>query len=744
MTEEGILWEDINHFVDYLTCKDVELAFHLNEMLLHEPQKILHQFRVICKLLNRQLCKYEVLGRGYAFSKEPVLSPSVLVARLVLKGYADRFYKGMQYLWILDKDLVEHQRYHVQGIDLERMERSCLLLFEAFQTLHLSESWSESRFVEDLKEMALFEPNLGSELKHLSSRFVLIHLLLHKKRMMRRFVDIQRRLQKRLSSMTLLNEIGRFPELLLHEEENVFQCFLEWLPDLEARTHDSVSCLRLLRTLFIVWQGLEIPFEAFQDRYVSLKTTFPDAFFENLELCLDQKPEEWMKGSLFQLLQTEHNVTEKFSQVSERYRDFFRRLPFLLECEYDVEVIESNLDEICKGMNEASFRESTSVESLFKIFPEAIRNPKKTLEIYHRVKTIIENVLTEKERAGLSSQVDFKLLSKVATKLDAAAAQMEKEGHSLEKFIEFCQEKCDRLRNWKQNGSVPEELIEFLNEAPVEGIDFWLKMDPTTIRQHERSLWILFGKSPAVVFTQLCKMPNLLFEHNALHRAVLVARCFKVGKSDLRNENFRTAGPHLSSLMQILELTQRRPKTDEKHVLDVLERLGIQNLLSTDFSPLNPLSLAQFCILCVEHPEAWSQFERLIERVHHPLLAEARPIEMQRMKREAFEFILRSPEVFLIPDLWNAINEKLKTFQWTFAGLDVETIRSTEPCLFYLAVSHHWTQTYNQNAKKLWEPCQKAQDIKRRGKSIVSIRDLIISEPEVTSSHRTVSQKTVF
>ena len=64
MTAEGRLWEDVNHFVDYLTCRDVALAHDLNELLLKRPRRALRQFHVIRRLMNRPLCRHEIIGRG--------------------------------------------------------------------------------------------------------------------------------------------------------------------------------------------------------------------------------------------------------------------------------------------------------------------------------------------------------------------------------------------------------------------------------------------------------------------------------------------------------------------------------------------------------------------------------------------------------------------------------------------------------------------------------------------------------
>ena len=180
----------MNHFVDYLTCKDVALAYDLNEMLLRRPRRALRQFALMCQLMNRELCKHEVLGRGYVFSREPVMSPSVLVGRLVLREDAERLHKGMQFLWILDADFVEHQRSKVQGVELERIERSCLMLTEAYGLLHASAAWSEAHFVDVLKEMAIFDPDLACSLHLVSSSHFLAMLISQSKRMMRRFVDI--------------------------------------------------------------------------------------------------------------------------------------------------------------------------------------------------------------------------------------------------------------------------------------------------------------------------------------------------------------------------------------------------------------------------------------------------------------------------------------------------------------------------------------------------------------------------
>ena len=64
MTAEGRLWEDVNHFVHDLTCRDVSLEHDLNELLLKRPRQALRQFHVIRRLMNRPLCRHEVIGHG--------------------------------------------------------------------------------------------------------------------------------------------------------------------------------------------------------------------------------------------------------------------------------------------------------------------------------------------------------------------------------------------------------------------------------------------------------------------------------------------------------------------------------------------------------------------------------------------------------------------------------------------------------------------------------------------------------
>ena len=653
------------------------------------------------------------------FSREPVLSPSILVGRIVLNGDAERLLKGMQYLWILDADFVEHQRTKAQGIDLERAEWSCFLLADAFRSLQTSAAWTEAHFVDVLKEVAVFDPDLAAWLHLVESPFILAALLANLKRTIRRFVDIRRLASPALSRTELLNEMGRCSELALHEDEHVYRSFVSWIPFLESLGYDPKICVRLCSVLFAVWKEVDLPLATFTENVERLSKAVPRAFAN--ALIKHQGPTQTDKNSdaLLKLLQDTDRIVDRCRSASETLGALIKDSPELLASEVLLDEMESNVQLLRAAL---SGTEPEAIEQLLTFQPSIAEDPTQAIQLINRVRPIM-NVLSQQETDEIGKSFELEDSTEAVQKLDYVLRFLQKQfGVGLEQAQSLIRDKCQRVRGWKRNATIPKEIVSLVNRLPAEDLAGLVAMKSEQLAKLEQSLFLLFGTSPASIVSNVALLPDLL-DGETLDLAVSASRCRKARRTELRKDNFRKANGLFAALVQTLKTTRRRGLADER-VLRILEILAERQLLTSD-EPQCSEQLTQFCILCLEHPGAWKQFEQLMSLVHHPLLAESRPREMLRMENEAFGTILKAPEVFLIEELWLQMVENMKFTQWTFAGLDVETAQSTEPCLFYHAVQHRWLTEYDRNAAKLMQQPMHYSNVKRRGKSITDVQKLL-------------------
>ena len=724
MTLEGIVWEDIHHFVDYLTCKDVVLAYRLNEMLLYHPNRILHQFDILSRLMDRTLCNHELMGHGYVFTREPVISPSDLVGRLVVKEEVERLGKGMAYLTVLDADFIRHQRYFVHGMDLTRIQKSAFLLVEAFEMLHMSLEWTEAYFVEVLKEIAVFYPNAASTLHFIDSSFVLVELLLYKKEMMTRFVELRRLLWSPFNGIKLLNEMGRHPQLLLHETESVFQRFKSWLPIFISAGYNWKDALLMCRVLHSVWKSTSDSIDAFMERAQKLHDALPGPFMRSLEQCLQKDDEEmWMHAPFPDMLQNCDEIVQRWQRWHSSCQEAANSVPVLLTYSIEPDDLKDHLYRLRENFTRIDAQGTIRFADWINADPSVVQNPASCLEMWDRVWPIIAEALAPDEIASILSASKPVDLVEAAQKLDAVVHDLQDSyGLTQDAIHQLFKEKAKGVRQCERHIAFPVEIVSLLCTFPATKLAEILTMTDADLATMAEQLFVLFGASPSSIFSNLQSMPQLLLEKDTLNDAVSVARCFKVRRTDLRNRQFRTAGPCLSFLIQAFRRTRRRPDLHSDDILGFLEKLSDMELFEgDDVSGFDPLLLAQFLTLCVEHLGAWEQFAFLMSLIHHPLLAQVRPKEVQKMKREAFCTILVAPEIFLIRILWDQMVEYLTDHQWTFAGLDVETVLATESCVFFHAVQEKWRHTFDRNARKLFDAPRSTKRIRRRGKSIVAV-----------------------
>ena len=725
MTAEGMLWEDVNHFVDYLTCRDVLLAYRLNEMLLHHPSKILRQFDVLSLLMDRPLCNHELMGRGYVFTREPVMSPSDLVGRLVEKEEAERLAKGMAYLTVLDKHFIQHQRYFVHGMDLTRIQRSSFLLLEAFEKLHESLAWTEAYFVEVLKEIAVFYPDAASNLHSIDSSFVLVELLLYKKETMTRFVELRRILWAPFKGIKLLNEMGRHPHLLLHETEPVFQRFQSWLPIFSSAGYNWKDALLMCRVLHSVWKSTSDSIDAFMERTQKLHAALPRPFMRSLEEYLQKEDDEgeWMHAPFPDMLQKCEDIVQRWQRWSSSCQEVAASIPALLTYDIEPDDLKGHLDRLQENFARFDAQGVIRFVDWINMDPCVVLNPASCLEMWDRVWPVIAAALTPDEIASVLSSSKPAELVEAAQKLDAVVLDLrDSHGWTEDKIRDLIKEKANGVRQCERHIAFPVEIVSLLCIFPATKLTEILTMPDADLATLAEQFSLLFGPSASSIFINLQSMPQLLLEKDTLSDAVTVARCFKVRRIDLRNRQFRRADLPFSLLIQTFQRTKGRSDLHSHEILNFLEKLSDMEFFEgDDVSKLDPFLLAQFLTLCVEHLGAWEQFVSLMSHIHHPLLAHVRPDEMQKMKHEAFRSILAAPEIFLIRVLWDQMVEYLTDHQWTFAGLDVETVLATEPCLFFHAVQEKWRHTFDRNARKLFDAPRSTKRVRRRGKSIVGV-----------------------
>eukprot|EP00210_Caulerpa_lentillifera_P003696 g3529.t1 len=687
LTPEGQLLEDICHFVDYLACKDTSLAFHLNEMLLESPSTVINGFELLCRLTNKPLCRHEVIGRGYIFSKELVLSPSVFAGSLVLNRRVQDFEIGLKYLWILNRKFVERQRTEVQGFDLVTLASGALLLIDTFRVLHNSLYWTEAQFVCELKELSLVFPELGTSLSSLESKFVVSEILMKRKRAVRRVLELQRILREELTPVEILNTLGKNPVLFLQTDDQNFQSILQWIQIFKELKCSWSTALKCSETMFEFWNQQDSEIENFTQQFSNLKQQFPLLVRNAIESKSTLR--EFIKD-----LETIHNKALQLNEIDDDddvSSQILGSSAVLLSGTQSVEELKTGFSNLMELLPEWDLYGKFSIQSLISSEQEQIVfGIESWINKYLKVKSMIHSSVSKDEMEDFRQTLDlhdfiicFKKLNEVISLLETHFHQNQQDmNNSFRTLIQ-------RIRSWKHRGTLPKEIVLLVNKLPANCIAKLLMMNSESLQEIESSLFVMFGRSPIVIISCLVQLPELLADPEEMNLALSVARCKKVTVTNLRDESFRFPDRLLSILMSTLKLKR------------LTKMKLLQNLSHAPIQETMIVQLTQFLILCIDHPGAWKQFVKLLEYVSNPVLESYNSEIVDEMKQEAFKTILGAPEIFLLADLWDAILIKMQSDKWKFARLDMETVKDTEPCLLYYAVQHYWKEKYNRDPMKL-------------------------------------------